>query len=97
MSMTVIIECISWLIYVTDTKTRFTAWELPISTDDMINNFELDQAMSLIRERWRRIYVGTNMSVSQNIYLSLIYSTFLKYLYFFVGSYIYLKISAIKH
>jgi len=55
----------------------------------MINNFELDQAMSLIRERWRRIYVGTNMSVSQNIYLSLIYSTLLKYLFFFfVGSYI---------
>lgn len=60
------------------TKTRFTVWELPISTDDMINNFELEQAMSLIRERWRRICFGTNTSVSQNIYLGLIYSTFLK-------------------
>jgi len=41
--------------------------------------------MSLIRERWRRIYVGTNTSVSQNIYLSLIYSTFLKNICIFWG------------
>jgi len=59
------------------TKTCFTVWELPISIVDMINNFELEQAMSLIRERWRRLYFGINMSVSQNIYLSLIYSTVL--------------------
>ena len=56
------------------TKTRFTVWELPISIDDMINNSELEQATSLISERCRRIYVATNTSVSQNIYLGLIYS-----------------------
>jgi hypothetical protein len=44
----------------------------------MINNFELEQAMSLISERWRRIYVGINISVSQNIYLGLIFSIFQK-------------------
>lgn len=56
------------------TKTCFTVWELPISIDDMINNSELEDAMSLISERWRRIYVGKNTSVSQNIYFGLIYS-----------------------